>query len=82
MTVEDLETVLWDDFICDLPDIKFSLYPGLDKFGYIAATTDIDGSTDLPLQNFKDIPDLLDNFQVNGKPLKLILPLIDMNAIP
>ena len=81
MTIDEFKDMLWDDFVCDLPDIKFAIYPGLEKKGYILATTDINGSTDAPLQNFKDFNDLLMYFHVNGKPLKEIIPLVDAAAL-
>lgn len=81
MTIKEFQSLLWDDFVCDLPGIKFAVYPGLKKENYISATTDIDGDTDLPLQNFKGMDALLTNFKVNGKPLKEIIPLIDVTAL-
>ncbi|AXB81775.1 hypothetical protein ACG98G_00180 [Megasphaera hexanoica] len=81
MTIKEFQSLLWDDFVCDLPNIKFAVYPGLEKENCISATTDINGDTDLPLQNFKDFNDLLSNFFVNGKPLREIIPLIDISAL-
>lgn len=81
VTIKEFQPLLWDDFVCDLPGIKFAVYPGLEMRNYISATTDINGDTDLPLQNFKDADALLNNFKVNGKPLKEIIPLIDITAL-
>ena len=81
MTKEELENEMLGDVVCSLENFQFSIYTGLKGPGSITATTDIYGKYKDSAQEFKDMDDLLNNFIVSGRPLKEILPMVDVSQL-
>ena len=81
MKKEELENEMLGDVVCSLENFQFAIYTGLKGPGSITATTDIYGKYKDSAQEFKDMDDLLNNFIVSGRPLKEILPMVDVSQL-